>query len=169
MLNGSFIWFSWLSMNGNVSFVRPGPKERLEHFRFKGFMNKATSTNHGVGRRKSSIARVWLKPGTGKVIVNGKNYKEYFDTPLTRSAAIFPLKVCGMDKTCDAKISVVGGGMVGQAGAIKLGIARALLSLNESLKKTLRQHDLLTVDSRVKERKKYGQKGARRRFQFVKR
>jgi small subunit ribosomal protein S9 len=133
-------------------------------------MNKATtSTKHGVGRRKSSVARVWLKPGTGKVTVNGKSHKEYFDTSLTRSTVVFPLKLCGMEKAFDAKVIVTGGGMVGQAGAVQLGMARALLSSNESLKVVLRQNDLLTVDSRVKERKKYGQKGARRRFQFVKR
>lgn len=128
-----------------------------------------TGIKHGVGRRKSSIARVWLKPGTGKVEVNGKNYKDYFDTSISRAIAIFPFKVCGVEKAFDAKVTVVGGGMTGQAGAIRLGISRALLKANESLKAVLRQNDLLTVDSRIKERKKYGQKAARRRFQFVKR
>jgi small subunit ribosomal protein S9 len=134
-------------------------------------MDKAGTalTKHGVGRRKSSVARVWLKPGTGKVVVNGKDYKTYFDTGLTRSAVVFPLKICGMEKNFDAKIAVVGGGMSGQADAVKLGISRALLASNQTLKSVLRQHGLLTVDARIKERKKYGQKAARRRFQFVKR
>jgi len=134
-------------------------------------MNKTgtSSVNHGVGRRKSSVARVWLKPGTGKITVNEKDYKKYFDTSLTRASVAFPFKVCGVEKNFDAKISVCGGGMTGQADAVKLGISRALLHSNESLRIVLRQHDLLTVDARVKERKKYGQKAARRRFQFVKR
>jgi small subunit ribosomal protein S9 len=134
-------------------------------------MNKteSTRTNHGVGRRKSAVARVWMKPGTGKIEVNGKNFKEYFDTSVNRTAVVFPLKVCGFEKSFDAKISVTGGGLTGQANAVQLGIARALLKNNESLRTILRQHDLLTVDSRIKERKKYGQKAARRKFQFVKR
>lgn len=134
-------------------------------------MNKTGSSSaiHGVGRRKSSVARVWLKPGSGKIEVNGKNYEEYFDTSLTRTAVAFPFKVCGLEKRFDAKINVVGGGMVGQSGAVRLGVARALLASNETLRAALRQQGLLTVDSRVKERKKYGQKGARGKFQFVKR
>lgn len=134
-------------------------------------MNKTGSSlaNHGVGRRKSAVARVWLKPGTGKLVVNGKNYKEYFDTDLNRSLVVFPLRVCGLEKAFDGKVSVIGGGLAGQADAVKLGIARALLVSNKALRNILRQHSLLTVDARVKERKKYGRKAARRRFQFVKR
>lgn len=134
-------------------------------------MNKASTPFkiHGIGRRKTAVARVWLKPGTGKVEVNGKKCAEYFDTPLHIATAIFPFKVCGAEKTFDAKIAVMGGGLGGQADAVKLGVARALLSTNESLRSVLRQNDLLTVDARVKERKKYGRKAARRRFQFVKR
>ena len=128
-----------------------------------------TFNNHGVGRRKSSVARVWIKSGKGAVSVNGKDYQDYFDTDLTKKAAVMPLKVCGLDKSYDAKIIVTGGGLVSQSNAIKLGIARALLAANESLKPTLKKHDFLTVDSRLKERKKYGQRGARRKFQFVKR
>src|SRR3972149_12129714 len=126
-------------------------------------------TQHGVGRRKSSVARVWLKPGTGKVEVNGKNYKEYFDTNITRTTAVLPFKICGLEKAFDVMVTVAGGGISGQAGATQLGIARALLASNQSLKPVLKQNELLTVDSRVKERKKYGQKAARRKFQFVKR
>ncbi len=134
-------------------------------------MNKASTAYniHGVGRRKSAVARVWLKLGTGKVEVNGKACAEYFDTPLHVATALFPFKVCNAEKAYDAKVAVVGGGFGGQADAVKLGVARALLSTNEALRIILRQNDLLTVDARVKERKKYGQKAARRKFQFVKR
>jgi small subunit ribosomal protein S9 len=134
-------------------------------------MNKtvASQTNQGVGRRKSAVARVWLKPGKGAIVVNGKDYKEYFDTDITRTDVAFPFKVCGVERNFDAKITVSGGGLVGQSGAVQLGISRALLDSNEGFRASLRQHDLLTVDSRLKERKKYGQKGARKKFQFVKR
>jgi small subunit ribosomal protein S9 len=135
-------------------------------------MNKkvaSSQTIHGVGRRKAAVARVWLKPGKGAVEVNGKDFTEYFGTDIARSAVVFPFQICGAEKMFDTMVYVSGGGETGQSGAIKLGIARALLKSNEALKGVLRQNDLLTVDARVKERKKYGQKGARRKFQFVKR
>jgi small subunit ribosomal protein S9 len=144
--------------------------------KFKGFqvhkiMEKPSNSFkiHGIGRRKSSVARVWLKQGTGNIEVNGVNHIEYFDTSTTRTMVEIPLKISGNEKSFDIMANVSGGGLVGQAGAIKLGIARALLATNEALRVTLRKNDLLTVDDRVKERKKYGQKGARRKFQFVKR
>ena len=124
--------------------------------------------NHGIGRRKAAVARVWMKKGSGKIIVNGKDYKNYFDTNVSHSKVEQPLKVTGA-KGFDFQININGGGMRGQADATRLGISRALLSSDESLRKTLRKHNLLTVDSRNKERKKYGQKGARAKFQFVKR
>ena len=129
----------------------------------------SSTTHHGVGRRKSAVARVWLRPGKGAVEVNGIKYAEYFKTDITRSTVVLPLELCGAEKMFDAQVAVSGGGQTGQAGAIKLGIARALLVANEALRGILRQNGLLTVDSRIKERKKYGQKGARRKFQFVKR
>lgn len=130
----------------------------------------AKSSNfHGVGRRKSAIARVWAKRGKGKIIINGKDYKEYFDTPMTRLAVEEPLKVSGLSGKVDVAVNIYGGGMRGQSEATRLGIARALLVSDENLRKVLRQHGFLTVDSRIKERKKYGQRGARRKFQFVKR
>lgn len=125
--------------------------------------------SHGVGRRKSSVARVWLRKGTGKMNVNGKNFNEYFDTDVARSEATTPFRVSQEAMKFDVEVNVGGGGKQSQAGAIKLGFARALVSLFESLRPVLRDFDLLTVDSRVKERKKYGQKAARRKFQFVKR
>lgn len=125
---------------------------------------------HGVGRRKSAVARVWLKRGKGAVKINEKEYKEYFDTDIARMSAILPFKVYPQAATLyDVEANVSGGGLGAQADAVKLGIARALLSTNEELRSLLRQYGLLTVDSRVKERKKYGQKAARRKFQFVKR
>ncbi|QQR49824.1 30S ribosomal protein S9 [bacterium] len=130
--------------------------------------SKTSSTLHGVGRRKAAVARVWLSKGSGTITVNGQNHEEYFDTLINRNALLVPFKVTNQ-KSFDAKVSVNGGGLRGQADAICLGIARALLESDEALRLTLRKNDLLTVDSRVKERKKYGQRGARRKFQFVKR
>ena len=124
---------------------------------------------HGVGRRKRAVARVWMKSGKGKIAVNGKDYKEYFDTDKSRLKVELPFKVTGLESKFDINVNIFGGGMAGQADAVKLGISRAILATDESFRKTLRQYSLLTVDSRNKERKKYGQKGARAKFQFVKR
>ena len=134
-------------------------------------MAKAAASKqiHSIGRRKSSVARVWMKPGKGKLEVNGKDYKKYFDTDISRSAVTTALDVSSLSKNFDIKINVQGGGMVGQAGASRLGIARTLLKNDEELRVLFRKAGLLTVDSRNKERKKYGQKGARAKFQFVKR
>jgi small subunit ribosomal protein S9 len=131
---------------------------------------KSLSKNiHSVGRRKKSIARVWMKTGSGDISINGKNYKKYFDTDNSRLKVELPLKVTSLGNKFDINININGGGMAGQADAVKLGIARALLITDEKFRKVLRKNKLLTVDSRVKERKKYGQKGARAKFQFVKR
>jgi len=124
---------------------------------------------HSVGRRKKSVARVWLRRGSGKITINGTAYKNYFDTEFTRLLAAKPFAVCPVGSSYDVQISVCGGGKHGQADAVKLGIARALVILDEGQRKLMRDHGLLTVDARVKERKKYGQRGARRKFQFVKR
>jgi len=124
---------------------------------------------HGVGRRKRAVARVWLRRGKGILIVNGRPYEDYFDTQVTRLDAIMPLKLAAVEDKYDVGANVVGGGLRSQAGAIRLGISRALVLFNEDLRMMLRKHSLLTVDARKKERKKYGQKGARRKFQFTKR
>lgn len=124
---------------------------------------------HGVGRRKSSVARVWLRRGKGAITINGKDINQYFDTVFTRQAAAMPFVVCPVGTNYDVSVNVSGGGKNGQADAIKLAIARAFLILDATLKPVLRSNDLITVDSRIKERKKYGRKAARRRFQFVKR
>lgn len=125
---------------------------------------------HGVGRRKSAVARVWLKRGKGSIIVNEKEHVRYFDTELSRRAAAMPFHVYPQGASrYDAHVNVAGGGLPSQADAVKLGIARALLEINPEIRVLLRDHGLLTVDARLKERKKYGQKAARRKFQFVKR
>lgn len=130
---------------------------------------KAASLAHGVGRRKSAIARVWLKRGTGAMIVNGKEYQQYFDTEFSRKNAAAAFAACPQASTYDVAVNVMGGGIPAQADAVKLGMARALVVLNEELRPALRAAGLLTVDARLKERKKYGRKAARRGFQFVKR
>lgn len=131
---------------------------------------KVVSTDiNGVGRRKSSVARVWLSRGTGTLEINGRTLETYFNTLANRSDAVKALELCGMQKAYQLKINVKGGGPCSQAGAVRLGIARALVKHNEAFKEILRKGGLLTVDARVKERKKPGQAGARRKFQFVKR
>ena len=122
-----------------------------------------------TGRRKNAVARIWLKPGRGERLVNGREIQEYF----RRDALIMdlekPFRVAGRGGDLDLAASVMGGGLSGQAGAIRLGVARALLKLDPELRRPLRSASLLTRDPRVKERKKYGQPGARKRFQFSKR
>ena len=135
----------------------------------KAVMIKKDIQLHGVGRRKRAIARVWVTKGSGGIRVNGKNLDRYFVTDNLRNDVVKALKITGYEKDFDVKVNVFGGGEVGQSQAARLGIARALLSFDESLRKPLRENSLLTVDSRIKERKKYGQRGARRKFQFVKR
>jgi small subunit ribosomal protein S9 len=124
---------------------------------------------YGTGRRKSAIARVFLRPGTGEFKVNGKAYDVYFVTEQQRVAAKKSLVISDTTATFDVLTTVSGGGVAAQADAVKMGIARALLLFNAELRKTLKAEGLLTRDARVKERKKYGQKGARKRFQFSKR
>lgn len=133
------------------------------------FVKPSPILGHGVGRRKKSVARIWVTRGSGKCIVNGEDYKIYFDTDVARLHAHEPMRVIPAAASYDIQVFVLGGGPMGQAGAVRVGIARALVAADESCKSALRQQGLLTVDSRVKERKKYGQKAARRKFQFVKR
>jgi small subunit ribosomal protein S9 len=124
---------------------------------------------YGTGRRKSAVARVFLRPGSGNFTVNGKQFDEYFVTPAQRIAAKRPLGIADINETFDILTTVKGGGVNGQADAVKLGIARALMLFNIELRKTLKAGGMVTRDARGKERKKYGQKGARARFQFSKR
>ena len=123
----------------------------------------------GTGRRKSSVARVRIKPGDGKLIVNKKPLNDYFPREQDRKAVMAPLKAVGAEKTFDVFINVKGGGITGQAGASLLGVARALRSYDDSFVPALRDGGHLTRDPRMVERKKPGQRGARRRFQFSKR
>jgi small subunit ribosomal protein S9 len=124
---------------------------------------------YGTGRRKSAVARVFLRPGNGDFRVNGRAFEEYFVTPAQRSAAKAPLASTDAGASFNVVASVLGGGVRGQADAVKLGIARALMQFNTELRKKLKTDGMISRDSRGKERKKYGQKGARKRFQFSKR
>jgi small subunit ribosomal protein S9 len=124
---------------------------------------------YGTGKRKSSTARVRLLPGTGQVTVNKRDLNEYFRTETQRTIIRYPLAVTDNLGKFDIRAIVNGGGTSGQAGAIRLGISNALLQFNAELRSKLKRAGLLSRDSRIKERKKYGQKGARKRFQFSKR
>ncbi len=124
---------------------------------------------YGTGRRKTAIARVYLRPGSGEFKVNGKPYDQYFVTEAQRSSARAPLASTETTATFNVVANVSGGGVNGQADAMKLGLARALMQFNAELRKKLKTEGMVTRDSRGKERKKYGQKGARKRFQFSKR
>ena len=124
---------------------------------------------YGTGRRKSSVARVFLRPGTGVFKVNGKGFDQHFVTDAQRIEAKSPLVLTETANTFDIVANCSGGGVNGQAGAMKMGIARALLEFNPELRSKIKSEGFLTRDSRMKERKKYGQKGARKRFQFSKR
>jgi small subunit ribosomal protein S9 len=125
--------------------------------------------NLGTGRRKTAVARVRLSAGTGKIVVNGRTFENYFPLESLRMHASQPLTVTGLTEKFDAQITVHGGGPNGQAGAVRHGIARALLVSDANLRPMLRAEGTLTRDSRMRERKKYGQPGARKRFQFSKR
>jgi small subunit ribosomal protein S9 len=123
----------------------------------------------GVGRRKSSVARVRIKPGEGKMLVNKREMAEYFKLDTYRKMVVSPLQAVGADKKFDIFINVRGGGTTGQSGAAMLGIARALRNYDETFIQALREGGFLTRDQRMVERKKPGQSGARKRFQFSKR
>lgn len=131
----------------------------------------ATTQNeyYATGRRKTSTARVFLRPGSGAITVNHREFANFFPTDSLRTIVRRPFSVTETGEQFDVLATVAGGGVNGQAGALKLGIARALVEFNAELRKALKKEGLLTSDSRVKERKKYGLAGARKRFQFSKR
>jgi small subunit ribosomal protein S9 len=131
----------------------------------KGKTYKAQS----VGRRKSSIARVYVADGTGKITINGREFSEYFPKATSRYVVNQPTELLGVTDKYDFNINVKGGGTTGQAGAIRLGISRALTEINSADRGTLKQAGFLTRDARVVERKKYGKAGARKSYQFSKR
>jgi len=134
----------------------------IENLNFK-------ESKYATGRRKKSIAKVWLKKGTGIIIVNGKNYEEYFKRVNHKSELTKPFEIINQTTSYDVKCSVKGGGHSGQVGAMIHGISKALLQFDSTLKPTLKKEKLTTRDSRAVERKKYGHRKARRSFQFSKR
>ena len=129
----------------------------------------ALAQYHAIGRRKAAVARVYLRPGSGKITVNGQDATAYFQRESLMMMLRFPLTHTETGTVFDIVCNCDGGGKAGQAGAVQLGIARALLAYNPEMRGTLKSAGFLTRDARVKERKKYGQKGARARFQFSKR
>lgn len=124
---------------------------------------------HAVGKRKNAVARVYLRPGTGKITINDRAFEDYFPIEISRIMIRQPLELVGLEPNWDIIVNVKGGGIFGQAGAIKHGISRALLALNPDFRPILKKAGFLTRDARIKERKKYGQRGARARFQYSKR
>jgi small subunit ribosomal protein S9 len=127
------------------------------------------NTFYATGRRKTAISRTWIKPGSGEITINNRPVNEYFPIEATREEMIQPFKLTNTLGTYDVRATVVGGGIAGQAGAVRHGITRALVSANPDFRLTLKKAGFIKRDPRVKERKKYGQKGARARFQFSKR
>ena len=125
--------------------------------------------SYSTGKRKDAIARVWIKPGSGRVVVNGKDIDKYFARPVLQMILRQPFQVTGVDGQFDVNATVKGGGLSGQAGAVKHGISKALQLYDPSLRSSLKASGFLTRDSRVVERKKYGKRKARRSFQFSKR
>lgn len=129
----------------------------------------AETRYYGTGKRKTSVARVWMKPGTGKMVVNEKPLEEYFGGGTCKMIIMQPLELTENVDKFDVSVNVNGGGISGQAGAIRHGITKALMEFNAELRGSLKKAGLVTRDPREKERKKYGQPGARKRFQFSKR
>jgi len=129
----------------------------------------AETRYYGTGKRKTSVARVWMKPGTGKMVVNEKPLEEYFGGGTCKMIIMQPLELTENVGKFDVSVNVNGGGISGQAGAIRHGITKALMEFNAELRGSLKKAGLITRDPREKERKKYGQPGARKRFQFSKR
>ena len=128
-----------------------------------------TIQNYGTGRRKSATARVFIKPGTGEIIVNKRKLEDYFDNEVHRMVIRQPLHLTDSVGKFDILVNVDGGGKAGQAGAVRHGVTRALMEFNPEFRTRLKRAGFITRDPRAKERKKYGQKGARKRFQFSKR
>jgi len=124
---------------------------------------------YATGKRKSAIARVYMKAGNGNIVVNKRNYDEYFTRPSLKMVIKQPFEIAGKKDQFDLYVNVSGGGVAGQAGAVKHGISKALLEYDAELRAVLKKAGFLTRDARIKERKKYGQPGARKRFQFSKR
>ncbi len=131
--------------------------------------NSKTGVEHAVGKRKNAIARVYMKPGNGSIMVNGRTLDEYMIRATSRMVVTQALDITGQRQNYDVRVNVCGGGLNGQAGAIRHGISKILSSIEPETRKQLKVQGLLTRDARKKERKLYGQKGSRARFQFSKR
>jgi len=127
------------------------------------------NTYYATGRRKTAIAKTWIKPGSGEIVINNRPVEEYFPIETIRTDMIQPFKITNTFGSYDVKATVVGGGVAGQADAVRHGITRALVIVNPDFRLALKRAGFIKRDPRVKERKKYGQKGARARFQFSKR
>ncbi len=126
-------------------------------------------SKYATGRRKTSIAKVWLKKGSGQIVINGKKYEDYFTREIHKMKLLRPFEVINQTADYDVRGNVTGGGLTGQVGALVHGISKALLQFDENLKSSLKKEKLTTRDSRAVERKKYGRRKARRSFQFSKR
>ncbi len=127
------------------------------------------NTYYATGRRKTAISRTWIKPGSGEIVINNRPVEEYFPIEIIRAGMVQPFKITNTFGSYDVRATVVGGGIAGQAHAVRHGITRALVNANPDFRLTLKRAGFIKRDPRVKERKKYGQKGARARFQFSKR
>ena len=143
----------------NTQSASKSPKLKLD---FK-------DSKYATGRRKTSIAKVWLKKGSGQIIINGKKYDNYFTREIHKMKLLRPFEIINQTADYDVRGNVTGGGLTGQVGALVHGISKALLQFDENLKPTLKKEKLTTRDSRAVERKKYGHRKARRSFQFSKR
>ncbi len=129
----------------------------------------STPKSSATGRRKTAVARVLLREGNGQITVNGRSFEEYFPTLTLQNQVLFPLQLTNTHQAYDVAVNTNGGGVTGQVGAVRLGVARALIAVDAELRPVLKKAGLLTRDSRAKERKKAGRPGARKRFQFSKR
>ena len=132
-------------------------------------MSSAKKTVHAIGKRKTAIARVWVRPGKGQIVVNNRTFDDYFLRPTSKMVVMQPLELTQSLEKYDIKVNVLGGGLSGQAGAIRHAVSRALQIINPDLRAVLKSYGLLTRDARKKERKMYGLKSSRARFQFSKR
>ncbi len=150
------------AVGGNTPAAAPAAIQRVA-------VRDAQGRAYATGKRKNAIARVWIKPGSGKVVVNGKTMAEYFARPVLQMILRQPFTVAGVEGQFDVMATVVGGGLSGQAGAVKHGVSKALQLYEPSLRGALKAAGFLTRDSRVVERKKYGKAKARKSFQFSKR
>ena len=129
----------------------------------------ASTFTWGLGRRKTAVARVRIRAGTGKIEINGRPYEQYFLNPREKAVAIQPFKIAELEGKFDLFANVKGGGIIAQSQAVSLGLSRCLIKISAELEPKLKAENLLTRDGRMKERKKYGRRGARKRFQFSKR